>query len=385
MQYYQDRAWLEISLDVIAENYHMIKKEIGDKSEIMAVIKADAYGLGALPIAHLLEECGCPIFAVASIEEALELREGGIQKPIAILSPLPVWRTESAIQNNIEVPVVSLAQAQKLSIAAQKTGQNIKIHIKADAGLSRFGIVLKNHMEEAIEEAMAIAALPGLQLEGVMTHFTAADIPLGEQFNLSQIALFDTFCQRLKENGLQFKTHCASTVFTALYEQSYHDYVRVAALLLGLAEPLTRGIKTIPSVQLKSVIYQTKDLDTGIAVSYGPNYYTMRPTKIAIIPIGFADGLHRIISNKVSFMLHGKWAPIIGKVTMDYTILDVTDIPEAQEGDIVTIFGEDHELQVPAYEFANHYPMSTVGEVTSVLSPRIPRFYIKNGKMLHLT
>ncbi len=372
---------MEIDLDAIEENYRRIRQFIGAERGIIGVVKANAYGLGAVPIARQLEGLGCDMLAVACVEEAMELRENGIRTPLLTLGPVAPAHARLAAENAIEMPVISLGQAQALSQAAVEAGVSLRVHIKTDVGLTRFGLVLKNNMEQAVEEALAIAALPGLSCVAAFSHYTGADVPLGEEFNLEQIGLFHTFCRRIGERGLQVKTHSASSLFTAIYPQCHDDYVRVAALLLGLEAPAPRGIACVPSAQLKTRIYQIKEVEAGTPVSYGPTYYTLRRTRVAVIPLGFADGLRRTIQNKVSLMVHGQWAKIIGKMCMDYMMLDVTDIPQAREGDEVTVFGRDGALHMESFELAGEYPGS-VGELTSVLSPRIPRFYTRGGTIV---
>lgn len=376
MVYGKDRTWLEIDLSVIEENYRVIKEFIGNQTEIMAVVKADAYGLGAVAVSKTLENLGCPMFAVACIEEAMELRENGIKAPILTLGPLMPCHVKTAAENGIEVPLVSLEQARKISAAAQSAGVSVKAHIKADAGLSRFGIVLENRIKDAADEAESITKLPYIECVGVFTHYTAADVPLSEEFNLHQIELFKSFTAELEKRGVKLKVHSASSLFTSLYPQCHDDYVRVAALLLGLEHPTVRGITCRQSTEMKTVIYQIKEVEMGTSVGYGPTYYTRRKTKIAVVPVGFADGIRRSVQNMASFMLHGKRAKIIGKMCMDYTMIDVTDIPEAQEGDVVTIFGRDGENHTEAYELAALWGGS-VGELTSLITARVPRFYKK--------
>ncbi len=374
MEYKKDRTWLEIDLSAIEENYRRIKEFVGEKTEIMAVVKADAYGLGAVEISKVLEKQGCPIFAVACIEEAMELRENGIKAPILTLGPVMPYNAAAAAENGIEVPLMSLEQAEEMSKAAQKAGVTVKAHIKADAGLSRFGIVLENRIKEAADEAEAMTKLPGIECVGLFTHYTGADIPLGEEFNLHQIELFKGFTAELEKKGVKLKVHSASSLFTAVYPQCHDDYVRVAALVLGLEAPAERGVVCRQSAEMKTVIYQIKDVEMGRSIGYGPTYYTQRKTRIAVLPVGYADGINRSVQNKASFMLHGKRAKIIGKMCMDYTMIDVTDIPEAKEGDVVTVFGRDGGNHTEAYELADLWG-GTVGELTSLITARVPRFY----------
>lgn len=379
MEKHKHRAWLEVDLDCIEQNYHLIKADIPKDCEIMAVIKANAYGLGAVTIGKLLEKLECPYLAVACLEEAMELRESGIATPILTLGPIDPSHVEIAIDHGVEVPAISLAHAETLSQKASECGKRIKVHIKADAGLSRFGILLKDQMPQAIKEALAIAALPGLEAVGVLTHYTASEDPQGHEFNLAQIALFDEFTSRLAEQGLHLKKHSASSAFTSLYPQCHNNYVRVAGLLLGLQAPMYRGLVTKQSSQFKARIMQIKELEMGTSISYGPTTYTLRHTKIAVIPVGYADGIRRTLSNHGYFLIKGKRAPIIGKITMDYIILDITDIEGVKEGDIVTIFGVDHGVAFYAYQLAELYPGS-VGELVAMIHPRVPRLYQYKGK-----
>ncbi len=374
-----DRAWLEVSLDAIDENYRRIRAYAQD-ARIMAVVKANAYGLGAVYLARHLEGLGVDSFAVACMEEAMELRRGGVTGDILTLGPILPHQLAQAAAENIATTIVSTDHARALSDAAAAQGVTLRGHIKLDAGLGRFGLVLEGRVEEAAAEALAIAALPGLRIEGVFTHYTAADLPVGDAFNRHQIALFDRTTQLLRAAGMSFLKHSASSYFTSVYPECHNDCVRVAALLLGLDAPPPHGVACVPSAQLRARIYQIKTLEMGRPVGYGPTVYTLRPTRIAVVPIGYADGLRRSIQNRASLIVNGQFAPIIGKISMDYLTLDVTDIP-AEEGDIVTVFGRDGDAVQEMWQMADIYG-ATVGEVSSVLSPRIPRCYTRNGEIV---
>ena len=379
MKYMRDRAWMEISLDAIEENYNRIKHDIG-KSRIMAVVKANAYGLGASYLSLFLEKLGCDFFAVACIEEAMELRNAGVKADILTLGPVLPEHLEIAADNNIVTNVISIEHAEALSKEAQRLGKAIRCHIKADSGLGRFGIVLEGRESEAVKDALYIASLPGLKTEGVFTHYTAAGLPVGDEFNRHQIGLFDRFAEALKDNGLSLIKHSASSFFTSVYPECHNDYVRVASLLLGIEPPAIRGTHCVPSVQLKTRIYQIKDIERGMPVSYGPICHTLRKTRVAVLPIGYADGLRRTIQTKASFIVNGSFAPIIGKMCMDYVMLDVTDC-DADVGDEVIVVGRSGDLRQEIWDMADIYG-STVGEVPSVITPRVPRFYMKSGEIV---
>ena len=377
MEYNTSRTWLEIDLDAIEENYKRITRDIGS-SEIMAVVKANAYGLGAPYISRFLEKLGVRYFAVACLEEALELREGGVEGEILTLGPILPMQAEAAIEHNITSNIISLEHAEELSLAAAALGKKIKGHIKLDAGMGRFGLVLEGRVDAAVEEAMHIASLPGLQIEGVFTHYTDADLPTGDVFNKHQIALFDEATDKLRACGLTFKKHSASSHFTSVYPQCHNDLVRVGSLLLGTDTDLEYGTQSVHATQLKSRIYQIKELDMGRPVSYGPIAYTMRPSRIAVVPVGYADGLRRTIQNRASLILNGQFAPIIGKICMDYLMLDITDI-EAKVGDVVTVFGREGDARQELWQMAELYG-GTMGEVPTVLTNRVPRIYIRHGE-----
>ena len=377
MEYNTSRTWLEIDLDAIAENHRRIKADIGE-SEIIAVVKADAYGLGAPYISRFLEEIGVGFFAVACLEEAMELRNAGVQGEILTLGPILPMQVETAIDNNIITNIISLDHAKALSAEAVRLGRTMRGHLKLDAGMARFGLILEGRVDTAVEEALHIAALPGLQVEGIFTHYTDADLPLGDTFNKHQIALFDETCDKLRARGLTFKKHSASSHFTSVYPQCHNDYVRVGSLLLGTDTDLPYGTQSVHAVQLKSRIYQIKEIDAGRPVSYGPIAHTLRPSRIAVVPIGYADGLRRTIQNKASLIVNGQFVPLIGKICMDYLMLDVTDI-DAKVGDIVTVFGRDGNAVQELWQMAELYG-GTMGEVPTVITPRVPRIYIKDGK-----
>lgn len=371
---------MEISLDAIEENYRRIKQDIGDRCDIIAVLKANAYGLGAPYLGRLLESRGCNFFAVACIEEAVQLREAGVKGNILTLGPVLPEHLPIAVDNDIITNIISVEHAEAMSEEAVRRGRTIRCHLKADAGMARFGIVLYGREEEALEDAERVFSLPGLKVEGVFTHYTAADLPAGDEFNRGQMALFDRFCDGLKRRGHKFIRHSASSYFTSVYPESHNDYVRVASLLLGLEPPAPRGTVCVPAVSLKSRIYQIKEVDAGRPVSYGPIAYTLRKSRLAVVPIGYADGLRRTIQNSASLIVNGQWAPLIGKICMDYLILDVTDI-EARVGDEVVVIGHSGDKSLEAYQMARLYG-ATVGEVPTVINPRVPRFYTRRGKIM---
>lgn len=381
MQYQIDRVRFEVNLDAIEHNYMEIKRRIGSNCELMAVVKGNAYGLGAIRIAQELEGLGCSSFGVAYIEEAMELRENGVTSPILMLGPLNPIYTELAIDNDIEVPLVSFHQAEALSKKARQYGKRIKGHIKLDTGLSRLGIVVNNRLSETLSEIKKIVALKGIDVVGLFTHFTASDLIGSEEFNLAQMSLFAEIASECDAENILLKKHCSSSMPLERYPQYNYDCVRVGALLLGLCSAYSDMLDIKQSVTLRTRICQVKQIEANTPVSYGPIFHTLRKTRIAVIPMGFADGLRRTISNRGYMLIHGKKAPIIGKLSANYSTLDITDIPGAKEGEIVTVFGFDNGLYQTINEYANLYP-GTVAEVTSTISQSIPRIYTRESRII---
>jgi len=380
MEYQQDRAWLEVDLGAIGANYANIRGNLTSGCQVMAVLKANAYGFGAVEVARELERLGCPIFAVVTLEEAMELREAGIKAPVLVMGPINPVHAELAIAHRIEVGVVSLGQATTLSEAAHATGKRIRCHIKVDTGLSRLGIPVKDREDQALQEVLAIARLDGLEAVALFTHFTASEMPGGREFNRLQRSLFARIASRLDASGVPLRKHCSSTLPAVAHPEHNYDYVRVAALVLGLTPHAYGRLDIQFAVELKTRIWQIKQVPAGTAVSYGPQFHTLRDSRLAVVPIGFADGLRRSIANRGCMVIRRKRAPIVGKLSSDYTILDVTDIPDAEEGDVVTVFGRDG-VSLTVSEYADLYP-GTVAEVTGVLGPRVPRYYLKDGRVV---
>ncbi len=382
MENKESRTWLNVDLDAIVSNYHEISGKLGGSCRLMAVVKADAYGLGAVPIARELEKEGCDYFAVSCLEEALELRMAGIRSQVMVLGPVAEEEISTVLDYGVEVPVVSLSQGEMLSHGAMKAGGRLPCHIALDAGLSRFGIVLGGRREAAAWEAEKILKLPGLDVRCFFTHYTGADPREYDQFNRRQMEEFGQFTDPFCLNGGMIKRHCSSSEIVEHYPEYNYDYIRVAALVLGLYNPLSSKLYSLShSCELKTKILQIKTIPAGTPVSYGPTFYTKRVTKAGIVPIGFADGLRRSLSNTGTMTVRGKEAPIIGKICMDFTILDLTEVEGVQEGDQVTVFGKAPLAHNTVNSVAALYPGS-VGEVTTALNRRIPRIYYRNGRRI---
>lgn len=380
MDYSNDRTWFEIDLDVIRANYNNIKNSLKSGCEIMGVVKANAYGIGSIRVAQLFEEIGCPIVAVATVDEAVSLRDNGVSIPILILGPINPKQAPLAIEGQFHVSIVSGRQAEELSNICETIGRPLISHIKIDSGLTRLGIVVKEREEEAFEEVRKILSLKGLEVCGIFTHTTNLSVGGRNELEEKELKLFAKMVALARDLKPNLKAHCLSSSTLQHFPEYSYDYVRIGALYMGMTPEKGRFFNISQAVNLKSRIIQVKEVGKGASVSYDATYITKRPTTIAIIPIGFADGLRRSLSNRGHVLLHGKEAPIIGKICCDYTILDVTDIPSAAEGDVVTILGKDNNKEQYVYQFAELYPAS-ISEVTASFTSRIPRYYIKNRKI----
>jgi alanine racemase len=372
---------MEVDLDVIKRNYLNIEAKLLKGCRIMAVVKANAYGLGAVPIAKVFKRLDCPIFAVATVEEAMELRENRIDTPVLILGPIDPTYAALSIEQEFQVPFVDYGQAKNLSDRASSLGKKLKGHVKIDSGLSRWGLVIKNRFDECLCEIEKIMSLPGLNVAGAFTHttdFTADRAELEKE----ELDLFAQAVSKLKTMDSGLKFHCLSSSTLLNFPEYSYDFVRIGALYAGMQPAYSSQFGVSQAVGLKTRVVQTKWLEEGTPVSYGATFVTSCPTRIALVSIGYGDGLRRSLSNRGTMIVRGKKAPIVGKMCCDATILDITDIPEAREDDIVTIFGQDQGEEQYAYHYADLYPAS-ISEVTATLTSRIPRCYESGERKFH--
>ncbi|MCD7994685.1 MAG: alanine racemase [Clostridia bacterium] len=367
---------MEIDLEVIAENYKKVSDTLPEETGIIAVVKADAYGLGAVPIAKKLEKAGCPMFAVTFIEEAVTLREAGVIAPILVMMPVESRELQITREHKLIITVTDYEMAKKISDELVRQSYSLPVHLKVDCGLSRMGIVLKDRVEEAAEEVEKIHALPNLNTEAVFSHLTAAGTEGAyAALDLTEQQRFFELTGRLKQRNICIKTHLMSSDPYTWYPQMPGDYIRVGSILYGISPKQYSGCGIRNCMSMNTYIVQIKWIPKDTEVSYGPLYKTARRTRIAVVPVGFADGIRRALSNKGEMLVRGKRVPIIGKICCDHTILDVTDIEDVKVGDEVTIFGKNGEVS----QIAGDYAMlcnASAPETTVIFSSRIPRKYI---------
>lgn len=369
------RIYAEIDLDAIEENIEHMKANIAPSTEIIAVIKADGYGHGAVPIARMIEEKDYLWgFAVATAQEAYELREHQIHKPILILGYTFEEEYETFVKQKIRPVVFQYEMAKAMSDAAVKLGGTITVHLAVDTGMTRIGFPDRR---ESLEVIQKIQALPGLEIEGVFTHFARAD-EADKSAALGQLKRYLGFVEMLRKEGVYIPLeHCSNSAGILEIPQANLDAVRAGIAMYGIypsGEVSRLPVPLKPAMSLKSHIVYMKDVEPGVAVSYGGTYVTKRRTRIATIPVGYGDGYPRSLSNLGYVLIHGKRAPILGRVCMDQFMVDVTDIPEARELDEVVLMGSSQDAFLGVEELgelSGRFPY----EFVCCIGKRVPRIY----------
>lgn len=374
------RTWAEIDLDALAHNYHRAREIIGPGVRYLGVVKADAYGHGAVQTAALLEGLGADYLAVSSLDEARELRRGGIQAPVLILGHTPPEMVPQLIAHNITQAVSAQAKAEAYSAAASACGGTLKVHIKVDTGMSRLGFLVRDgHFEGGVEAIARSCALPNLEAEGIFTHFSAADEDDGDSaaYTRQQFALFTRVLEALAAKGRTFTVrHCANSGALARYPEMYLDMVRPGIALYGAGADRRRlGLR--PVMALKSSVSTIKVFDPETDISYGRTFRTAGKTRVGVLPIGYADGLFRGLSNRAAVQTAQGSAPILGRICMDMTMVDLTGLPEVRVGDEVEIFGPRQSVDELAAV------LETIPyELTCAVSKRVPRLYVRGGAVV---
>lgn len=383
------RTWADISLDALEYNFKKIKAAASG-SMVLATVKADAYGHGDRMTAPFFEEIGADWFGVSNLGEALGIRESGVTKPILILGCTPAECVPELARWKITQTAYSLDYAKELSAEAVKSGVTIDIHLKFDTGMGRIGFVCyEDNFEKALAEAKETALLPNLRVTGVFTHFASADecTEDGDAYTRRQFRRFCRMCDALKDEGINIGIrHCCNSAALLCFPEMHLDMVRAGIILYGLypseAEEIKNKIKLKPAMELRTVVSLVKEYEKGACISYGRKFTAPEDIRVASTAIGYADGYHRLLTNKGRMIVRGKYANVTGSVCMDQTMLDVTDIPEVKEGDIVTVFGRDGEAFVPVEELAEK--AGTINyEMICAVSRRVPRCYYLRGENIH--
>lgn len=370
----QNRAWAEINLSALEHNFDVIQKHAG--RPVLCIVKANAYGHGAVPVAHCLERRGAAYFGVATGDEALELRAAGIRAPILILGYVDVADMPAIVRHDITVPVYDRETAELFSKAAVSEGKSVKVHFTLDTGMSRLGFPA-HHTEQTIQELLEIAKLPGIQVDGAFTHFAVSDTSEETDiaFTRKQLARFRAVCDGLEQAGLPIPIkHCANSGGVVQYTESYLDMVRAGIILYGYQPDPTNPVRinVRPVMTVKTHIVQVRELEKDRLVSYGCTYRTTEPIREAVVAIGYADGFLRAGSGRASVVVDGHAVPVIGRVCMDMLMVRLPDGVQAQRGDIVTVFGDAAVTADTLAEAAGTISY----EVLCAVSHRIPRVYL---------
>ena len=381
------RTWADVSLDNLAHNYHMLRGLVPSDCKFLGVVKADAYGHGALPISRRLAELGADYLAVSNIEEAVQLRRGGIRLPILILGYTPPYYAEDMADMGIRQEIHSMEYAVQLNHAMEGTGRRLKAHIKLDTGMSRLGFFAYENPDTP-EQLRLISRLDNILPEGIFTHFPAADsyAPADEAFTRLQFDRFTGMIRLLEDMGIHFHLrHCCNSAATLLHPEYALDMIRPGIATYGLspAPELEGRFDLRPLMSLRTTVSQIRSFRANVPISYGRTYTTPSPRTIAVLTIGYADGLARGLSNRISFLLHGRPVPVVGRICMDMCMVDVTDVPDAEIGDVVTVFGTDGDAEAPLSGMAEKMGTITY-EILCDINKRIPRIYLDGDQRLDI-
>ena len=373
-----DSTLVKIDLDAISSNFDAICEKA--QTAVMAVIKADAYGHGAIPVARLLQT-RCAFFGVSSMLEAMELRQAGLDTPILILGHTPVEAYPTAISQQIRPAIFRWEDALALSQTAVLLEKTAAFHFAVDTGMSRIGFQVS---EESADLCAKIAALPGLSPEGLFSHFATADCADLTRAQ-KQAELFDKFDAMLKQRGVSIPIRHLDNSAGLMNFANHYEMVRSGIVTYGLypsTEVSTEQLAMTPALQWFSHVTCVKTLPAGREISYGGTYVTSRDTVVATVPVGYADGYRRSLSNKFHVLINGKKAPILGRVCMDQMMADVTGIPDVQPGTPVTLIGRDGEESISVEDIAQAADSFNY-EFVCGISRRVPRLYLSGGKVIH--
>lgn len=379
-----ERTWAEVDMDALRHNFQTVRGALPPSVKLCCVVKANAYGHGAAAIAPLYEQMGADWFAVSNIVEALQLRRYGVTRPVLILGYTPVSCAAMLAQEQLSQCVYSAEYGRMLSEAAVAADVTIRIHIKMDTGMGRLGFQCPGTGEDAVSGAAAVCRLPGLEPEGIFTHFAAADEgAAGDDFSRMQTDRFVEAINQLAAQGITFPIrHTANSAALSDHPECRLDMVRAGIVLYGLqpSGTLRQPLPVRPVMSLKSVVSHVKTVCPGTTVSYGRTFTAQREMRVATVPIGYADGFWRQNATAATTLtLRGQRAPILGRVCMDQLMLDVTHIPDVTIGDEVTVFGAAPALTAEELAAAN----GTIGyEMVCAVGERVPRLYMEDGRLV---
>ncbi|MGI6622887.1 MAG: alanine racemase [Acetivibrionales bacterium] len=384
MEYKVTRTWAEINLDNIAHNVKEIQRLVGKRTEIMAVVKADAYGHGVLETVSTLIENGTSRLAVSMLDEAIQLRKIGIDVPILVLSHTNPKRADELIKYQITQTIYSHDMAKILSDEALRQGVKAKVHIKIDTGMTRVGFPPGY---SAVKAVMEIQKLPGIIIEGIFSHFATAD-EKDSSYTMHQIELFESIISELNRIGILIPIrHISNSAAILQYPEFSMELVRPGIILYGIypSEEVRKVDADFkPAMTLKTNIAMIKWVEAGTAISYGRKFTTGRKSLIATIPVGYADGYSRLLTGKGRVLVNGQFAPVVGSICMDQCMIDVTEIDgDVKTGDEVVLLGKQGNREITAQELAGY--IGTIPyEIICIIGKRVPRVYFKNGQIVNV-
>jgi alanine racemase len=366
-------TWVEIDLSAIAHNTRQIAALVGPRVRVLASLKADAYGHGAVKVGHTVLRNGASMLGVATVSEAIPLRDAGINAPILVFGYIPAWQMREAVRLGVTLTLYSIEAAQAASRAALALGKTALAHIKVDSGMGRLGIRAEE-LASIVQLVKMVRELPGLQLEGIFTHFAMADAR-DKTHTRMQLARFQNVLQVLEEEGIRPPlAHAANSAATLTLPEARLDMVRPGIALFGLhpSEEVRLPETFRPALSFKTQVSQVKLIPAGECISYGCAFYTERPTTVAVLPVGYADGFRRAPANWGSVLIHGQSAPLLGRVCMDQCMVDVSHIPHVRTGDEVVLIGRQGNANLTAEQVAQR--LGTINyEVVSEILARVPR------------
>jgi len=374
--------WAQVDLDAIAHNVRELKKRVGDRVQLMAVIKDDAYGHGAVQVARVALQAGASMLAVARAAEGIQLRRGGIAAPVLLLGYAPATAAASIVEQRLTPTIATLELASALSAEIQQAGAELlPVHVKVDTGMGRFGVM----PNEVLDLLRALDTLPGLRLEGLFTHLSTADTT-DRDYVLKQLAVFQDVLSEVRAAGFAIPlAHAANSAATIYVPESHFDMVRPGISLYGLqpSAELAPLLPLRPALSLHSRVGRVCALPAGSSVSYGRTHITTRPTRAALVLLGYGDGYHRLISSRGEVLIRGRRCPILGRVCMNQFVVDVTAVADVRLDDEVVMWGRQGLSAISTEEVAG-WAQTITNEVLTSLQPRIPRVYLQGGAVLEV-
>ena len=376
---YLKRTWADVSLDHLRHNYEQLRARMPSGCRFLGVVKADAYGHGAVPVSRYLTELGAEYLAVSNIEEAVQLRQGGIRGPILILGYTPAVYADRLARLGLRQEIHSLEYARQLNEQLKGSNRRIRIHLKLDTGMSRLGFFAYN-CERTVDELKEISQMDHLIIEGVFTHFCVSD---GEEdvrpFTHVQFARFKGAYEAIEAAwGRKFSIHhCTNSGAMHAFPETYMDMVRPGVSLYGMYPgPVRENISLVPAMTLKTRVAYVEEHEPGDTISYGRTFTVEKPSKLAVLPIGYADGLHRVLSGKLRVRINGHIVPQVGRICMDMCMADITGVDDIKRGDVVTLIGGDSI----SWEEAAQKVGTICHELTCCVTARAKRIYVNGDK-----